>query len=58
MVLYIALDHSPLQFAKFERINVLTSSYRLGHALTMHYLSEAIFGAGETFYSFKNRRFR
>ncbi|XP_077301620.1 intermembrane lipid transfer protein VPS13B-like [Arctopsyche grandis] len=46
MVLYIALDHSPLQFAKFERINVLTSSYRLGHALTMHYLSEAIFGAG------------
>ncbi|XP_066257341.1 intermembrane lipid transfer protein VPS13B isoform X1 [Euwallacea similis] len=44
--MYIALDQSPLQFAKFERRRVLTTSYRFGHALTMHYLSGAIFGAG------------
>ncbi|XP_050295994.1 intermembrane lipid transfer protein VPS13B [Anthonomus grandis grandis] len=44
--LYIALDQSPLNFARFERKRLFTSSYRLGHALTMHYLSGAIFGAG------------
>nr|CAI5821779.1 unnamed protein product [Callosobruchus analis] len=44
--LYIALDQSPLQFSKFERRRLLTTPYRLGHALTMHYLSGAIFGAG------------
>ncbi|XP_008548362.1 intermembrane lipid transfer protein VPS13B [Microplitis demolitor] len=44
--LYIALDHSPLHFAIFERRNLFTTPYRLGNALTMHYLSGAIFGAG------------
>jgi vacuolar protein sorting-associated protein 13B len=44
--LYIALDHSPLQFSVFERRNLITTPYRLGHALTMHYLSGAMFGAG------------
>ncbi|VEN36376.1 unnamed protein product [Callosobruchus maculatus] len=44
--LYIALDQSPLQFGRFERKRLLTTPYRLGHALTMHYLSGAIFGAG------------
>ncbi|XP_044597394.1 vacuolar protein sorting-associated protein 13B [Cotesia glomerata] len=44
--LYIALDHSPLHFAIFERHNLITTPYRLGNALTMHYLSGAIFGAG------------
>ncbi|KAJ8948160.1 hypothetical protein NQ318_009252 [Aromia moschata] len=44
--LYIALDQSPLQFGKFERRRLFTTPYRLGHALTMHYLSGAIFGAG------------
>lgn len=44
--LYIALDQSPLQFAQFERKGIITTSYRLGHTLTMHYLSGAIFGAG------------
>ncbi|XP_039314180.1 vacuolar protein sorting-associated protein 13B [Solenopsis invicta] len=46
MRLYIALDHSPLYFGIFERKNLLTTPYRLGNALTMHYLSGAIFGAG------------
>ncbi|CAG9862164.1 unnamed protein product [Phyllotreta striolata] len=44
--LYIALDQSPLQFGKLERRRLFTTPYRLGHALTMHYLSDAIFGAG------------
>lgn len=46
MRLYVALDHSPLYFGIFERKNLLTTPYRLGNALTMHYLSGAIFGAG------------
>lgn len=44
--LYLALDHSPLCFGTFDRKNLLTTPYRLGNALTMHYLSGAIFGAG------------
>lgn len=44
--LYIALDHSPLQFSTFERRTLITTPYQLGHTLTMHYLSGAIFGAG------------
>jgi len=44
--LYIALDHSPLHFSAYERQALITTPYRLGHALTMHYLSGAIFGAG------------
>lgn len=44
--LYLALDHSPLYFSSFEKKNILTTSYRLGNAITMHYLSGAIFGAG------------
>ncbi|XP_020300480.1 vacuolar protein sorting-associated protein 13B isoform X2 [Pseudomyrmex gracilis] len=44
--LYVALDHSPLYFGTFERKNLLTTPYRLGNTLTMHYLSGAIFGAG------------
>ncbi|CAG9772920.1 unnamed protein product [Ceutorhynchus assimilis] len=46
MKMYIALDQSPLQFSQFERRRLFTTSYRLGHSLTMHYLSGAIFGAG------------
>ncbi|XP_043519945.1 vacuolar protein sorting-associated protein 13B isoform X2 [Frieseomelitta varia] len=44
--LYVALDHSPLYFGTFEKKSILTTPYRLGNALTMHYLSGAIFGAG------------
>ncbi|XP_063236346.1 intermembrane lipid transfer protein VPS13B [Bacillus rossius redtenbacheri] len=44
--LYIAIDHSPLHFASFEQRRVATTPYRLGHALTTHYVYGAIFGAG------------
>ncbi|XP_044002415.1 vacuolar protein sorting-associated protein 13B [Aphidius gifuensis] len=44
--LYVALDHSPLHFGIFERQNLFTTPYKLGNALTMHYLFGAIFGAG------------
>jgi len=46
VMLYIALDHSPLHFSAFERQALITTPYRLGHTLTMHYLSGAIFRAG------------
>ena len=45
--MYIALDRSPLQFTQFSRRSLCTTSYDLDHALTMHYLSGAIFGAGK-----------
>lgn len=51
--LYVALDHSPLYFGTFEKKNILTTPYRLGNALTMHYLSGAIFGAGMKVILFK-----
>ncbi|XP_055848221.1 intermembrane lipid transfer protein VPS13B isoform X2 [Episyrphus balteatus] len=44
--LYIALDHSPLQFSSYERQDILTLPLRFGHTLGMHYLSGALFGAG------------
>lgn len=44
--LYIALDHSPLSFSDFERTNLRTTEMKLGSAMSMHYLSGAIFGAG------------
>lgn len=44
--LYIALDHSPLRLDAFERSLVLTTPYRLGQTLAMHYVSSALFKAG------------
>uniref|UniRef100_A0A675B3R5 Chorein N-terminal domain-containing protein n=2 Tax=Anopheles darlingi TaxID=43151 RepID=A0A675B3R5_ANODA len=46
MRLYIALDHSPLEFAAFERQSVRTLPIKFGNAVGMHYLSGAIFGGG------------
>lgn len=43
---YIALDHSPLSFSAFERVNLRTTEMKLGSSMSMHYLSGAIFGAG------------
>ncbi|KAF4530595.1 hypothetical protein B566_EDAN006801 [Ephemera danica] len=43
---FIALDRSPLHFSRFERSRVCTTNYRLGHELTRHYLSGALFRAG------------
>lgn len=45
--IYIALDDSPVSFQIFQRKNIITTPYRLGHALTVHFLSGAIVGAGE-----------
>ena len=44
--LYVAFDHSPLYFEAFDRKNLISTPYRLGNALAMHYLSGAIFGVG------------
>lgn len=44
--MYIALDHSPLQFAQFEYRNIYTTTMKLGYNIGMHYVSDAIFGAG------------
>lgn len=44
--LYVALDQSPLHFKDYQRTEVRTTSYTLGHNLTMHYLSSALFRAG------------
>lgn len=44
--IYVAFDHSPLYFEVFHRKNFVTTHYRLGNALAMHYLSGAIFGVG------------
>lgn len=44
--MYIALDHSPLDFAAFERNNIYSLPARFGYHLGMHYVSGALFGAG------------
>lgn len=44
--MYIALDHSPLDFSAYEKVNVYTLPMKLGNSMGMHYLSSAIFGAG------------
>lgn len=43
---YLALDQTPLNFGAFHRSEILTTSYSLGHSLTMHYLSGALIRAG------------
>ncbi|XP_026684203.1 uncharacterized protein LOC103515821 [Diaphorina citri] len=43
---YIALDNSPLSFARFERNALVTSSYRLGQAISLHYFLNAIYATG------------
>ncbi|XP_052752571.1 intermembrane lipid transfer protein VPS13B isoform X4 [Galleria mellonella] len=44
--MYIALDQSPLRLSAFRLQDMVTSPERLTHALTVHYLSAAILGAG------------
>lgn len=46
MRMYIALDHSPLDFGAFERTNINSLPSRFGYHLGMHYVSGALFGAG------------
>ncbi|XP_059174786.1 intermembrane lipid transfer protein VPS13B-like [Physella acuta] len=44
--LFLASDHTPLNVGKFERVQVFSTTQKLGHALAMHYASAAIFRAG------------
>ncbi|XP_068242883.1 intermembrane lipid transfer protein VPS13B isoform X1 [Palaemon carinicauda] len=44
--LYVALDQTPLNFGKYDRLEIRTTSYSLGHNLAMHYLSGALIRAG------------
>ncbi|XP_045489894.1 vacuolar protein sorting-associated protein 13B isoform X1 [Pieris rapae] len=44
--MYIALDQSPLHLSEFELLYVMTTQENLIRALTVHYLSAAILGAG------------
>ncbi|XP_014252592.1 vacuolar protein sorting-associated protein 13B isoform X2 [Cimex lectularius] len=43
---YIALDQSPLYFSEFCKSDMVTTMYRLGQALTLHYFLGAIYGTG------------
>lgn len=47
--LFIASDHSPLSFGKFEKDEIFTSCQHLIRSITMHYASGALFRAGECF---------
>lgn len=49
MKIFIALDHTPLSFGKYEKVFLCTTSYQLIRSLTMHYASGALFRAGELF---------
>ncbi|XP_014791410.2 intermembrane lipid transfer protein VPS13B [Octopus bimaculoides] len=44
--LFIASDHSPLSFGKFEKDEIFTSCQHLIRSITMHYASGALFRAG------------
>lgn len=44
--IYLAVDCSPINFSRFEKKNLITTQYKLGTALTMHYISGAIFSSG------------
>lgn len=46
MRMYVALDHSPLEFSAFERRYVNTLPMKFGYVLGMHYLEGAAIGAG------------
>ncbi|KAL4227239.1 Vacuolar protein sorting-associated protein 13B [Mactra antiquata] len=43
---FIASDHTPLSFGKFEKSYLRTTSYQLTRVLVMHYASGALFRAG------------
>ncbi|CAM1300415.1 Uncharacterised protein g2705 [Pycnogonum litorale] len=44
--LYLSVDCALLSFKAYERRHLYTDSYRLGHDVTMHYLSGALLKAG------------
>ncbi|KAK3589215.1 hypothetical protein CHS0354_020076 [Potamilus streckersoni] len=44
--LFIASDHTPLSFGKFEKKNICTTSHQLIRVIAMHYAQGALFRAG------------
>ena len=46
--LYIALDHSPLNFGVIKRNHLLTTGYELGRDLAIHYLTDIFIKAGKS----------
>lgn len=46
MKVFIASDHTPLTFGKFEKSHLCTTSYQITRVLVMHYASGALFRAG------------
>ena len=45
--LFIASDHTPLNFGAFERNNLCTTGHQLIRVMVMHYASGALFKAGK-----------
>lgn len=44
--MFLATDHTPLTFAAFERQSLFTSAQQLLYSVAMHYITSAIFRAG------------
>lgn len=44
--LYLSLENSVLKFQPFEKDNLFTTSYEVGRAFILHYLTGALFRAG------------
>ena len=44
--IFLAADHSPLSFSRFDQNLVFASASQLAHTVAMHYASDAMFRAG------------
>ncbi|XP_023231337.1 vacuolar protein sorting-associated protein 13B-like isoform X2 [Centruroides sculpturatus] len=44
--LYVAIDHSPLSFKPFDKDEIFTTTFKLGHIITHHFLTGALLRAG------------
>ena len=54
MKVFIASDHTPLSFGKFEKVHLSTTSYQLIRSLAMHYAFGALFKAGKLNFSMRS----
>lgn len=45
--IFIAVDSTPMNFGKFERVDILLTKQQLSKLLTMHYASSALLRAGK-----------
>lgn len=44
--LYVAIDHSPLSFKPFDKDEIFTTTFKLGHFIIHHFLTGALLRAG------------